>query len=340
MAETTVASGSALRKKLYDEKLFRDVVKESYWARFMGRSSKAACHVKTDLEASQGDEIVYPLRMRLTGQGVEDDAILEGNEEDLTLYSDSLVLKQYRHAVKDNGAMTRKRTAFDIEKESELALMDWGNEKIDALCFAAILDSPTKVFYRNSTGAVAADSAANAKTGLTLGSSKINTVLLSALKAWAKTGGGRSYVPIRPLKVDGVNYYTYLTHPDALHDFEQDSTYQSAMREAYDRGKDNPLFRGSFAIWKNVVIHEHENCTTATDGGGSTVPWNKGVFFGAQGLLWAFGERPTMLKKNFDYENKKAMKWGVIAKSKKPVFNSLDYGSVGVYVERTNISGL
>lgn len=340
MAETIIESGNTLRKKVYDEKVFRDVVKESYWAKFMGRSSKSACHVKTDLEAGKGDEIVYPLRMRLTGQGVEGDDILEGNEEDLTFYSDSVQLQQYRHAVKDNGALTRKRTAFDIDQESELALMDWGNEKIDALCFAAILNSPTKVFYRNSSGQVAAGSAATAKSGLTAGQSKINTVLISALKAWAKTGGGRSYVPIRPLKVDGVNYYSYLTHDDSMHDLANDSTFQSAMREAADRGKDNPLFRGSFAIWQNVVIHEHENCTTGTDGGSGAVAWNKGVFFGAQALLWAFGQRPRMIKKNTDYENKHGQSWGIIAKAKKPVFNSLDYGSVGVYTERTNISGL
>lgn len=340
MAETTIATGNALTQKLYNEKLVRDVVKQTYWCRFMGKTPNFAVQVKTDLEGKQGDTIYYGLRMRLSGTGVEDDEILEGQEEDLTTYSDSITLKQYRHAVKDNGAMTRQRAVFDVDEESELALKDWGNEKIDSLIFTEMLSSPTKVFYRNSAGTVTAASAATAKAGLDATNSKINTVLLSALKAWAKTGGNRSYIPIRPLMVDGVNYYVLLTHPDCNHDLQNDSTFQAAMREAKERSSENPLFRGSFAIWQGVVIHEHENCTIAADGGGASVAWAKSVFFGAQSMMWGFGQRPKMIDKNFDYENKHGKSWGVIAKAKKPVFNSLDFGSVGVYLARTNISGL
>lgn len=341
MAETTLATNNALTKKLYQEKLFRDVVKESYFSRFMGSTSSSMVQVKTELEKSQGDEMTFGLRMRLSGTGVEDDNILEGNEEDLTTYSNSIVLKQYRHAVKDNGALTRQRAVYDVDSESEMALKDWGNEKIDALCFDAILDTPTKVFYRASAdGAVAAGSAAIAKAALSDANGKINTVLLSALSTWAKTGGNRTYVPIRPLVVDGKNYYVLLTHPDCMHDLRNDSTFQAAMRDAAERGKENPLFRGSFAIWNGVVIHEHENCTPATDGGGASVPWAKGCFLGAQSLLWAFGRRPRLIEKNFDYENKHGKAWGVIARAKKPVFNSLDFGSLGVYLARTNVSGL
>lgn len=340
MAETTVATGSSLAKKLYNEKLFRETVKESYFSRFMSTKADSIVQVKTDLEASQGETIVFGLRMRLTGTGVEDDNILEGQEEDLTTYSDSITLKQYRHAVKDNGAMTRKRATYNVDEESDAALKDWGNEKIDLLCFQALFNAPTKVFYRDVNGAIAANSAATAKAGLDATNSKINTVLLSALKTWAKTGGNRTYVPFRPIKVSGRNYYALLVNPDCNHDLQNDSTFQAAMREAADRGDENPLFRGSFAIWQNVVIHEHENCTNATDGGGAAVAWSQCVFMGCQALLWAFGQRPKMVEKNFDYENKHGRSWGIIAKTKKAVFNSLDFGSVGVYLARSNISGL
>lgn len=341
MAETTFATNNPLTQKLYQEKLLRDVVKQVYWSRFMGNNPNFAVQLKTDLEGKQGDQIYYGLRMRLGGAGITGDGILEGNEEDLTTYSDSVVLEHYRHAVKDNGALTRQRAVFDVDEESELALKDWGQEKIDAISFAAILDTPSKVFFRNSTGVVTADSAANAKAGLHATNSVLNTVLLSALKTWAKTGGNRTYIPIRPLVVDGVNYYVLLTHPDANHDFVNDSTFQTAMREAKERSSENPLFRGSFAIWNGVVVHEHENCTIAADaGGGSNVAWAKSVFFGAQAMMFAFGQRPKLIEKNFDYENKHGKAWGVICRAKKPVFNSLDFGSVGVYCARTNISGL
>lgn len=341
MSETTIATNNALTQKLYEERLFRDVVKESYFSRFMGRDANSMVHVKTDLEAKKGDQIFYGLRMRLAGAGVEGDAVLEGNEEDLTTHSDSVTLQHYRHAVKDNGALTRQRAVFDVDKESELALKDWGNEKIDLICFTAILDSPTKTFFKNgTTGAISADSAANAKLSLTEANSKLTPALMAALKAYAKTGGNRQIIPIRPIKVDGVNYYVLLTHNDCLYDLTNDATFQQAMREAKERGSENPLFRGSFAIWNNVVVHEHENCTIATDGGGAAVPWAKSVFMGAQALMFAFGQRPKFIEKNFDYENKHGKAWSVMAKAKKPVFNSIDFGSLGVYLARTNISGL
>ena len=88
------------------------------------------------------------------------------------------------------------------------------------------------------------------------------------------------------------------------------------------------------------MIHEHENCPPAADGGGATVTWAKVAFLGAQSLIWAFGRRPRLIEKNFDYENKHGKAWGVIARAKKPVFNSLDYGSLGLYLARTNVSGL
>jgi hypothetical protein len=59
---------------------------------------------------------------------------------------------------------------------------------------------------------------------------------------------------------------------------------------------------------------------------------------GAQALVWAWGQREQVIQKNFDYENEHGYAWGIIAGTAKPVFNSLDYGSFGVYLARTKIA--
>lgn len=336
MGKTTFSTSDALTKKLWDEKLFRDTVKESYFSRLMGEGSIVA--VKNELTKSKGDEITFGIRMRLSGAGVTDGQILEGAEESLTTYSDKVTLHQYRHAVRDNGALDRQRAMFSIDEESRSALADWGAEKIDQLAFDAILDSPTLIFYKTSAGSLSTATASTAKTALTAADGKLTPAMVSYMKAYAKTGGGRTYVPLRPVKVNGKEHYVLLVHPDALYDLKIDPTYQQYLREAEVRGSENPLFKGSVAIIDGVVIHEHENCTIANDGGSGAVAWSKGVFMGQQALMWAWGQRVETVQKNFDYENEHGYAWGIIAGTNKPVFNSLDYGSFGVYLARTDIA--
>lgn len=343
MAKTTISTSNALTKKAWEEKLFRDAVKESYFmGRFSGSGSDSIVQVKSQLEKSQGDKITFGLRMRLSGAGQTEGGYLEGNEEALTLYDASVTLAQYRHAVRSKGKMDEKRAVFDMDSESRNALKDWGSEKIDSLCFDAILSSPTKVAYRDggATGAfTVTGTAATAKSALSA-SYKINVAFIAALNALAKTGQGRTFVPLRPIKYKGKNYYVLLVHPDVAYDLKQDSTLQASWQNAMERGDDNPLFKDAICMWDGVIVHEHENCTIASDaGGGSNVAWAKCVFMGAQSLVWAWGQRGEIVERDFDYGNEQGYGWGMIAGVTKPVFNSLDYGSIGVYLPRTAISG-
>ena len=338
MGKTTFTTDDALTKKLWEEQLFRDSLKESYFSRFMGKGADNIVQVKDALTKSKGDKITFGIRMRLTGAGVTEGMALEGAEESLTTYNDSVTLHQYRHAVRDNGALDRQRAMFSIDDESTAALRGWGAEKIDKLNFDAILDSPTIIFYKTSSGSTSTSTAATAKAALTAADGKITPAMVSYIKAYAKTGGGRTYVPLRPVRVDGKDYYILLVHPDAMYDWKTDPTYIQTVREAEVRGPTNPIFAGSVAVWDGVVIHEHENCTIADDGGSGAIPWTKGVFMGQQALVWAWGKREEVIQKNFDYENEHGYAWGIIAGVTKPTFNSLDYGSLGVYLARTDIA--
>lgn len=258
MAKTSFATGNALTRKAYDEKLFRDMVKESYFSKFMGMDSSSVVHVKEELQKNKGDVVNFGLRMRLSGNGVTSGQILQGNEESLTFHSDSVTLEQYRHAVRDDGAMSRQRTAFDISSEAKQALLDWGSEKLDSLCFDALLDqNQTKVFYLDSSGDFQGTTAfSTAKAALHATNSKITLDFISAVKAWAKTGGARSYVPIRPVKMEGKEYFIMLVHPDCMYDLKASSAWQQAQREAQVRGEKNPLFTGAAGVYDGVVKQE------------------------------------------------------------------------------------
>lgn len=329
MAKTAFATGNALTKKLWEEKLFRDVVKQAYFSKFMSESPDNIVTVKRQLEKQKGDAIYIGLRMRLSGAGVNSGEALEGNEEALTTYSMSVSLEEYAHAVRDRGPLDRSRVAFSIDDESVMALKDWGSEKIDKLCFDAIVASPTKIFYGGDATSTATIEEADV----------ITPDLISKVKAAAKTGLNRTYVPIRPIKFEGKDYYILLVHPDVLYDLEKDATFAQARREAELRGKDNPIFSGAYAVWNGVIIHDHENIPLATTwGAGSAFAGAKCVFMGAQALTWAWGMNPEVVAEEFDYKREHGYAWKMIAGVAKSKFNSLDYGSFGVYVARTQIS--
>lgn len=288
--------------------------------------------------------------MRLSGAGVTSGSTLEGNEEKLVTYDNSVTLEQYRHAVRDDGAMSRQRAMFEIEDEHKMALKDWMTEKIDQLQFDALgignisisSGNATKIFYKTGASTfTATGTAATAKGALVAADSKLTLNFISFIKANAKTGGNRAYIPLRPVRVMGKEYYVLLCHPDALFDLKTSSEWQQAQREAQDRGKDNPLFTGAAGVWDGVVIHEHENCAVGTDAGGSSnVAWTKAAFLGAQAMVWAWGKRPEVKMKEFDYDNEIGYSTSMIAGVAKSKFNSVDFGSLGIYLSRTNVSGV
>ena len=58
---------------------------------------------------------------------------------------------------------------------------------------------------------------------------------------------------------------------------------------------------------------------------------------GEQALAWAWGARPKVVAEEFDYQREHGFAVSMMSAVEKPVFNSLDYGSIGIYTSRTQI---
>lgn len=341
--KTAFATGNALTKKLWEETLFRDVEIESYFvSRFMSEGENNLVQVQTDLTKSQGDSITFGIVNNFTGDGVTSGQILEGNEEGLVSYDYSILLEQYRHGTRTKGKLDVQRAMFSIPDVSRQKLKIWGAEKVDKLLISALLTSPTKFLYRDGVAGAPSgtSSASTAKTALTAANSKLTPNFISVMRTWAKTGGAAATYRIRPVKIDGREYYVLLVPPAAMYDLRIDSTYQQAMKDAQDRGKDNPLFRSATMIWDDVVVHETERISLFTDGGGASVTGCFGAFMGAQALVWAWGERPNTVMEQFDYKNETGWAWEMMAKAGKPKFNSKDFAMVGICLACTNVTGI
>jgi len=339
MAHNTFATNDALTKKAWEEKLLRDVVKENYFSKFMSEKGDNIVHVKSNLEKTQGDNITYGLRMRAEFEGVTGSTPLEGNENDLDFFTDNVSLEYYRIGIKTGGRLDRKRVMFSIDSEAQDALKEVGTNKIEQLCFNSIFGSYTRIAYKTGTNFLQNATKATVVSALDATNSRATPGFISALKTYAKTGGNRSFVPLRPVKISGKDYWVLLVHPDVIYDLKQDAAIKSAWEGARERDMDNPLFRDAEVIWDGVVVHSNERVPIATNGGAGSVAFSEGVMLGAQALMWAWGEKPFTESETFDYKDKKGYSWNMIAGVKKPVFNSQNYGSIGAFFSRTNVSG-
>lgn len=137
MATTSYGVNHPMAVKLWRRKLFQEALKKCWLYRFMSKDDKAAIQIMDDTQKGPGDKITIGLRMQLTAAGVLGDSTLEGNEEALTVYSDSLFINQLRNAVRSDGKMSEQRIPFSIREQAKNGLADWWSDRINVSPLAA-----------------------------------------------------------------------------------------------------------------------------------------------------------------------------------------------------------
>lgn len=324
MADTQFATGDAETVQRWAMLLWREVPREIYWAKFQAEDEYACIQMKNELTGSPGDQLTYTLSRKLTGAGVSGDDTLEGAEEALPFYSDSLTLDQRRNAVRLKGRLSEKRTMFDQRKAAKDHLKTWLAEVIDDDIFTQFDTSPTTVVFPGSVTSVAT----------LLSTSLLSPLVIDTAVAKAKKASPKLW----PIRVAGDDYYILVMHTDAAFDLRQNSVWQGYQQNgAQVQGDDNPIFSGRFGVYNGVILHEHEKVPIATNGGaGGNIAWASNMFLCRQAGLFAWGRKPDAWEKEFDYGNKVGFAIGAIWKFKKAVFNSVDHGLISVRAARTN----
>ena len=353
MATTDFPLNSPLAVKLWSRKLFREALKETWFGKFMGEGSDNLVQVLTDTSKGAGDKVTFGLRTQLSGDGIQGDNTLEGFEEALNFYSDSLVVNQLRHAVVSAGKMSEQRVPYSMREEARLALTDWLADRLDTSLMnqlAGVVDqTDTRYTGNNATSAptvvtgsrrliVAGNATGAITTEGSLSATTTHAVKLGDLDravATAKTAG----VPIRPIKAGGESYYVCFLHPYQVYQLRADTNtgqWADIQKAAMMGGKikDNPIFTGALGIYNNVVLHESTRCPYIDDAIGATyTSYRRGVFCGAQAAAVAFGQGHSQNsmgwdEEMFDYGNKLGVSAGLIFGVKKTVFNSTDFGTI------------
>ncbi len=255
MATTSFGTNDPLAVKLWSKRLIVEVLKSTWASQFMGPSTSNIIQVKDETSKSAGDKITYGLRMQLTGAGVVGDGTLEGMEESLTTYSDSVVINQLRHAVRSAGRMSQQRVPFVIRDEALSGLRDWWADRIDASWLNQICGYTAQADTR-FTGLQATSAPSTAQFKLATGSAAENSLTAAATFTLAlidsAVEAARTNTPaIRPVNVEGKNFYCFFMHPYQVTDMRESVTtgqWLDIQKAAMTGGEieDNPIFDGSY----------------------------------------------------------------------------------------------
>lgn len=350
MASTSYGVNHPLTVKVWAKKLFHEALKQTWAYKFIGKSSNSLLQYKEDLGRGAGDRVRIGLRMLLSGDGVQGDGTLEGNEEALTTYYDDVVINQLRHAVRVGGRMSQQRVPFSIREEGKDGLADWWADRFDTWFMNQIAGNgsvtDTRLSGHNGVTEPDADHifacgplAALHTTEASLSATTTHALKLSDIDravAIAKT----ETPPIRPVRVMGGEYYCLFIHPFQTYQLRTDTgtnNWADIQKAALQGGNitKSPIFTGAIGMHNNVVIHESTRVPiiTGTPNSGAAGDYRRAIFAGAQSAVLACGqgeapEKFTWVEELFDYENQLGVAAGQISGLKKSIFNSKDFATI------------
>lgn len=354
MATTDYGVGHPLAVKLWARKLMHEALKQTYASKFMGKGSDSLIQIKDETQKSAGDRITVGLRMQLTGDGIQGDGTLEGNEESLTTYSDQIYINQLRHAVRSGGKMSEQRVPFSVREEARLGLQDWFADRIDTWVFNQLCGNTAQADtrYTGNQAAIAPDAdhliaAAGHDTEASLSATTTEALQLSdidRLVTKAKTFTTGSDPIIRPIRYMGDDYYVLFIHPLQMYQLRTSNTstvgnYVDIYKANLQGGHygDNPIFTGASFVYNNTIVHESNRIPviTGTPNSGAAASFRRAVFCGAQAACMAFGrgDGPSTMEwveELFDYQNQLGVAAGCIAGVKKTRFNSKDFSTIAL----------
>lgn len=332
MATWTISTSDALAVKVWQATLFQWYRQELEFSKFIGEENSIIVE-KKDLMKKSGDKINFGIAAPVLGDGFGEGETVEGNEADLTTYSDDVTLERRRNAVKTDLKMSQHRAAFSMTDAADQAIRSWANQYIEKKIVDTVTSGNTKIFYGGSATSVAT---------LTT-SSKITPALLSKAKVWATSEGSSagSKSAMQPVKIKGKNYFVAMLQENVMYDMKRDNEYLQNLRECIAASDNHPIFTGAMGVTHDgIVMHASGKLPFATTGGAtSDVPYGTSLLLGANALMLAWGEMPTYEKETKDYGEYLGICAGITFGVAKCQFNSQDYGVVAIKTACTNITG-
>lgn len=290
MAETILATAN--ERKVWRKNYFRDYVRASRYAPYMGASPSSIFVTARDT-TSGAKTVSFPWVGRLRSDGVYNDGILEGNEEAIPNQGFDISTQYIRNATVVPKS-TSYKTEIDLMGAARPLLKDWSATNLQRWIIANGLGAATKADGTNAplipildkfgnvvkAAALAADlnswittnsdrtlfgitTANNTGTFSTSAQNvdsandKFSTDAGSLMKQLAKETEG-SATAITPHRIeDGREYFVAMCGSRTFRDLKKDPVLLNANREARPRDVEaNPIFQDGDQIYDGIIYRE------------------------------------------------------------------------------------
>lgn len=357
MSTTTFGVNDALANKLWSKKLAAEASKATPIAPLIGTGTNSIIQLKDETQKSAGDKVTFGLRTQLIGDGVTEGEILEGNEEALSTWSDSIVINELAHAVrvKNDQTIDAQRVPFSLREEANAGLVDWYSDRMSLMFFLQVCGytAPTISFEGRtlslnskhwgfnsilapSTNRILRAAARADDQSLTSGDVFDLTLIDKAVER-AKLANPK----IRPVNVDGKKMYVLYLHPSQVTSLRTSTStgqWLDITKAVYQGSKaSNPIYDGSLGVYNNVILREAEHVTPGVNSstGAQITTVRRAVLLGAQSAVCAFGmktapEKYKRVEELFDYQRELGVSVQTTLGMKKTRFdnNSEDFGCI------------
>lgn len=322
MAETYIPTGATVQQ--WDNEYFKEYVAENWFSKFMGSGMNSMIHVKEDLTTKPGNAITFHLANRLTGEAKSENDTLEGEEEDATLRTWKLTIREYAHATKYK-VYDEQLTGIDLRNMHKDLIKTWNMELDRDLIISALgqvngvdytaaseaqkdawlVDNADRVLF----GAAKSNNSSNDHSASLANIDNTNDQLTPGAISLMKRIAQSANPKIRPYKIrnaiENSNAYVLFADPRSIRNLANNSVFVQANREARNRGMDNPLFSSANYVWDNVFIYEIEDLPVYTGVGAGSIDVAPAYLCGSQALAQAWAKRPTtIVKTDIDYDRK------------------------------------
>lgn len=355
MGATTINREHALAARVWAQYLDVQTLHNTEADKLVGEGPSAVVRLRDELTKTAGDRITFGLRTQLTGDGQLGNATLEGNEEELSLYSDDLYIEHSRHAVGIKGTMSQQRVLFDLRMEAKSGLVDHWKRKFDIGLINQLAGNTAQTDRRwTANNAVRTPTNRLYAGGATAASQLIDANFRFSLDLIDKCVYTAETLEIPIRKADlggGMEGYVMLIHPAQLLDMRLDMSegqWNDIQRAALMGGEisKNAIFTGAAGFHNGTVIRVdarvpwgndtqlnriHKTSLGAAAAGVTSV--GRAIFMGAGAATMAFGRAGSMEKFRWeemlrDYSDFYGVAAGVTWGASKTQYNGSDYGVI------------
>lgn len=358
MPNTSLPTTAASTAEQFNEEVFREYLSRNVLAKFTGTGTESVLQLNENLMKNPGDAITFHLISAATGAGVTGNSTLEGNEEEMNVNGQRVLVDTRRNAHRLAGRIDEQRAPFEFKAQFRPNLTSWMAQlmetdtfialgSVDGVDLVAATEAQKDAHLANNSdrvlfGDATSNNSSNDHSASLANIDSTNDIMDTDQISLARRLAQLADPKIRPIRMQGgEEIYVMFAHHLAVRDLKASDAWREAQREAMPRGMDNPIFVGAAGMYDGVVIVETDKILLLDNVGAGSIDVAQNLLCGAQAALWAQaaynGQKMVMTEKQFDYDNQVgisiASTWGV----EKAVFavgsgaSNKDHGVVTVY---------